>query len=266
MADLLAFRLRDLPASVRLGVSGLLLTLAVGLAAAAGHLFLHHEKRDEQPGLSLDDLTGAYHGIDATAALLTALERGHPEGLAATDRQALLRWLRGDKVSENYDNLDLGEAAPAEIIDRACLSCHARASTDGDGIGRKVPLEYWDDVRSVAFSRQVNPVAIEILIASAHTHALAMGTLSLVVALLALMSRWPRRLLGVLVAACGLGLFVDLTCWFVAREAAAAVVVLAGAGAVWLASTALLLVLALLELWLPSRRAARRRAPAAAPD
>jgi hypothetical protein len=245
-------RLHDLPASARAGLSFLLLTVLGGLAAAGAHLVAHHEGRDEQPGLSLQDLEGAYHGVRATAPMISALERRHPEDLAETDHAALLRWLRGNHISEDYDNLDRGEMAPAEVIDRACVRCHARTASEGKEIGQRIPLEYWDDVRAVAFSHDIEPTAAEIVIASTHTHALTMGALSVIISVLALCSRWPRRLVGGLLFLCGLSLFCDLGSWLLARDAPALVLVIAAAGSVWMISTAILLVLAMLEMWWPT--------------
>ncbi|MDP6539881.1 MAG: hypothetical protein QF410_10100 [Planctomycetota bacterium] len=248
----LPFRLRALPLTARLGFTFVVGTLGVGLAASAAHLVGHHENRDEIPGLSMEDLTGAYHGVKVTAPLVVALERGHPDDLADADRDTLMAWLTGERVSEDYDSLDLGDAAPAEVLDAACLSCHSRQATAGDGIGQTVPLDYWDDVAKVAFSREVSPTDPKVLVASAHTHALTMGALTALVALLGLATRFARRAAPALVMVAGAALFCDLCCWFLARDAAWLVGAIAAAGTLWMGSMALLGVLVLMELWLPA--------------
>jgi hypothetical protein len=247
------FVLSSLPRPFRGGLACLVLVLLYGLGVSAAHLFLHHENRDSRPGLTLDDLTGVYHGLSAQAPLLRSLERGHPAGLPAADAEALRRWLALPDLAQGYDDTKLGDRAPAEILDRQCLRCHARGATDGDGIGKRIPLEYWDDVKAQAEGRAVEPNAAGIVVASAHTHALAMGSLSVAVVLLAFCTRWPRRLTGLLAAVSGLALLVDLLCWLPARGAAGLVPVLAAAGAAWLASTAVLLLLVLGELVLRDR-------------
>jgi hypothetical protein len=245
------FDLRATNATFRLGLSCLVLVLLGGLAASATHLWQHHEMRDERPGLTLDDLTGAYHGIRSRSPMVVALEDGHPDELPAAERDALLAWLASDRVTEDYDSLALGERAPAEILDRSCLSCHSRDSEDE--VAAKRPLEYWDDVKAVAFSRDISPTDAEIVISSAHTHALGMGTVSVLALLLGWLTRWPRGLVGILASGSGLGLLLDLGAWLPAREAAGLVPVLAAAGALWMTSTALLLLLTLADLWLPAR-------------
>lgn len=246
--------LRDLPLLARLGVSCLLLTVLYGLAVASVHLVVQHQSRDQRDGLSLADLQAAYHGARTVAPMLVALQRGHPDNLPASERDALLGWLHGSDLSETYDSLELGASAPAEILQRRCLSCHARAATDGGDIGQRVPLEYWDDVQKVSSSRDVEPIPTEIVLASSHTHALAMATLSLVLVGLALLTRWSPRWIGALVLACGGGLLLDLAAWLPARSWSGFVLLLAAAGALWLCSTALLALLVLVDLWWPRAR------------
>ena len=171
--------------------------------------------------------------------------------LLGADAEMTEIWVRG---SEDYDSLDLGDDAPAELIDRACLQCHSSGATQGDGIGDEMPLEYWDQIKNLAFSREVSPTAPEIMIASAHTHALGMGTLALLVVLLALATRWPKKILSGLVLLNGLGLALDLGGWFLARSSAAWVPVLAVGGAIWAGTSAILIGFVLLELWLPARK------------
>lgn len=244
-------RLRDLDLLARLGLSGLVLVLLGGLAASVGYIYQHHAPRDGRPQFAYDDLVGVYHGIERPSSLVTALQSGHPEGLDPSDRELLLGWLASDRISEDYDNLDLGEASPAEVIDRACLQCHARKSDDPAAAA--LPLEYWDDVEALAYSYEVAALPPEILVVTTHTHALALGTLGLVTALLVLATRFSRRLVGALVAACGLGLLLDLASWWLARDSAALVAGVVLGGALLCASLALQLVLVLLDLWLPAR-------------
>jgi hypothetical protein len=215
------------------------------------HLYWHYENRDERPGLTADDITSAYHGLNAPAPLLTALQRGHPDPLAQPQREALIKWLKGSRISEDYDSLDLGAAAPAEIIASSCLQCHSRNSTSTDAKAKAVPLDYFDDVKKVAFSRQINPVPVKVIAVSMHTHALSLGMLSIVLAALSLGTRLPRLLMNGLVMLTGLALAADIASWWLARASAAFVTLIIGAGGIYNICTILLILLILIDLWLP---------------
>lgn len=259
-----ALRLRNLSLGMKLGLTGLLLTLLIGLAASAMHLVWHYENRDERPGFTKDDLVSAYHGLNAVAPLLSAVERGHPPELPDGERQVLLDWLRGSRIVEDYDNIDLGDAAPSEIIAQNCLSCHSRNATGGDPLARSLPLDRWDDIKKVAYSREIAPAPIKITAVSTHTHALSLGSLTLVLVAMAWLTSWPRRLVGGLVAIVGLALWLDISAWWLARPydnwlasftGPGWVSVIVAAGAVYNVGTVLLTLLVLVDVWRPARAA-----------
>jgi hypothetical protein len=246
-----AIRLRALPALVRLGLSGVVLTLLLGVWASLTHMRDHHQTRDESKGLTLDDLVGAYHGLDRPSRLVVALEAGHPDDLPEAERGLLLAWLSGEKVSEQYDALELGDSSPAEVLDRSCVQCHARQATEGGDIGASVPLEYWDDVAKVAFSRSVEATPAEIQVMSLHTHALSLAVVTLATLALLLGTRAPRGLQGVLAALAGVGLIVDLASQLAARSSELWVWGIVAGGAAWAIATVVSCLAVLADLWLP---------------
>lgn len=248
----MTIKLREFGVGARLGLTGCCIAVLIGLVASAMHLFWHYEPRDERPGFSLDDLKSAYHGIDSPSPMVQSLERGHPEKLAKADQEALLKWLKGDKVGENYDNLDLGDSAPAEVMGRSCLSCHARNSPKPVA----PMLDYWDDVKKVAFAVKIEPVPTKILAMSAHAHALSMAPLTIVVGMLGLATAFPRKFTGALVGFAGLALALDLGAWWLARMDDRWVSVIAISGGIYNATMVLLILVVLLELWRPRGKGA----------
>lgn len=262
------WRLRSLPLTLRVALFVLVLCLGIGEAASLYHLVKHHERRDEVAGLSLDDLTAAYRGIDAPARLATVLDTSHGRQFLPDEkeRDALRRWLAGKRINEDYDNVDLGALAPAEILAQRCVSCHARHPKDADGAGTlapQLPLEFWDDVAHVAFAKKLDPVPVEILAMSTHAHALTLPLVLLAVGALALLTSWPRALLRSLVCAGAVGLFVDLANWWLARSDIAALGALSGpvfvpllavGGATFAVALALQLLLIALDLLRPRLR------------
>jgi hypothetical protein len=258
---LVTFRLHRLGLGMRLGLSGLVMALLIGLAASASTLYGHYERRDELPGLTRDDVKAAYHGLDAPSPLLRSLQSGHPETLTKPDRDQLIAWLTGDKLSENYDNLDLGPSAPAEIIAKNCLNCHGKAApATVDPKAKAVMLDTWDQVRKLAFSRKLERTPDKIKAISTHTHALSMATMSLAVLAMAWLSRWPRWLVGGVAMIHGLGLVADIAGWWLAGstifgvtlhfEWAVDLIIIGGAA--YSSTFAALLGMVLLELWWPA--------------
>lgn len=266
-----AVALRALSPLGKLGVVGLLIVLIGGVAASIGHMVEHHGKRDGEPGMTMTDVIGAYHGVSMPAPLVEALEAGHPNELAIDeslqlsdeDRQLLLDWLASDRIREDYDNLDLGDAAPAEIISFSCLDCHSR-SPSHDTLGAPdVPLEYFDDVISIAFANEINPTPVEILMMSTHTHALSLAAVGVVVALLLLVSGLPRWLAGLLIGGIGVGLLADVSAWWIAREYVGFVYVIIAGGALFNGCTVLSCLLLMIDIWLPHREPASTTGQAA---
>jgi hypothetical protein len=243
------FRLCDASIAVKLGITGLVLVLIGGLLASVYHLKLHHQNRDEVPGVSLNDVMGAYHGVNIRAPLLVALEQGHPTTLAAADRKVLVDWLNGGRISTDYDNLDLGDRAPAEIIARDCVSCHSEKSTDKAAAAN--PLDTFESIKRIAFSKKIDPPPMRILVLSTHVHALSLGTMSLVIAGLLLCTRLPRFVTHGAIMLSGIGLAADIASWWLAINTKEFVYVIIVAGGIYNAVTGISLGLILLDTWFP---------------
>lgn len=253
--------LRELHGLTRLAITLAVLIMLGGLGVSGLHLRGHYDNRDGTPGLTLDDIRGAYHGVQTTAALITVLREGHAGAaadadLADGDREILLTWLEGDRnrISGDFDNLDLGDAAPAEVLAVNCLQCHARNASAGGGIGDVVPLEYWDDVEKVAFGKDVQPTNEAVMIASLHTHALSMGMILICTILLAMGTRWRRGLTGLILCVAAFGLAMDLVSWPLARGNDLFVFTIVGGGMLFAMGTGLSLLSVVVDLWLPRTR------------
>lgn len=244
------FTLGELPRAWRLSLTALVLVMGIGLATSLRHLVDHHQNRDEEPGLSLTDVEAAYHGIQSPARLRTALESGHPETLPPADRKALLDWLAGNRVAEAYDDPDLGDRAPAELIAASCVQCHNKKA---EGPAAALSLEYWEEVKRYAFSRSLDATPQTIVEASAHAHAPTLSIWSLLVLGLLYCTRWPCRLRSGLALLNGAALLLDIASWFLARDSAAFIWGIAIGGGTWSTTLALALLLVVADLWLPRK-------------
>jgi hypothetical protein len=250
-------RLTQLHPLMRLGIALLTFTLLGGYIVSGIHMAWHYDNRDMVPGLTLDDIRGHYHGITTPSPLIKALEEGHPEDLPDRERNLLLEWLKNPAtLSASYDDFDLGDDAPAEIIATSCLSCHARTAT-GEGTYAKVPLEYFDDIQPLTITRQINPTTPEIVAMSQHTHAPVMAVILMVVAVLAAMTRAPRALTGLIVLAGAVGLLADMSGWWLARLDMVWVYAIVGGGFAYSAATGLAGAIVILDCIIPIRRASK---------
>jgi hypothetical protein len=247
-------RLRDLPFAARLSLALLLCVNLGGFVASGVHMREHHANRDEREGLSMTDLVGAYHGVTSRAPLWIALERGHPselegQAISAAERDLLLAWLRSERISEDYDNLDLGDDAPAEILAASCLGCHAARAPEQQ---RAEPfLDYWDDVKRAAFSREIAPTDKKILIASTHTHAIALATTTLLISCLMLLTGFGARLKHGLMLGASAGLAFDLASWWLARSASGFTYMVVAGGALYAGCMLAMTLAILFELRVP---------------
>lgn len=247
-------RLRRLPLSARFGLSCVLGVVVLGMWASLTHLRNHHAKNDgNAEELSLLDLEGAYHGAEITSplrAVLAGEAPGHPEvDYPEADRLDLLGWMNGDRTTEDYDSIDLGDRAPAELLAVHCSSCHGSDVAASAGGGQA--LDYWDDVAPLLGETRLTPTPYNIVVTSLHTHAPSMALLILGVCGLALATRFPRGLASLPLFLGGTALLVDTAGWLIAREVAGFSVVIAVAGAVYTGALALAILLVLVELWGP---------------
>ena len=248
-------KLTDFHVFTRLGIAALVVVLLGGYAVSGLHLAWYYDGRDGRAGLTRDDFIGHYHGVQAPSPLIAALEAGHPDDLPAADRAALLSWLAsGADLSPGYDDFDLGDRAPAEIIATSCLSCHARGAT-GPGAYPQVPLEYFDDIQPIAVATNIQPVPLEILAVSQHTHAPPMALILIVLSVLGSLTRWPRGLMGAVALAGALGLLGDMGSWWLARGDAVWVNVIVVGGFVYGVSTTLLGLAVIADCVLPAKQA-----------
>lgn len=245
--------LRSLPYLFRLGIALSVVTLLGGYIVSGLHLRWHYDNRDETPGLTINDIIGAYHGVQTPSLLITALEAGHPETIQDFERQALIDWLRGDRVSQDYDNLDLGDEAPSEIIAVSCLECHTR-SASGPGAHPEVSLEYWDDIQKLAVSKDIQPAGPEIVATSQHAHAPMMAIVMIVLGLLGVLTRFSNRMIGAVMFAASLGLLVDMAGWWITREVAGFAYAIVFGGGLYAVGTVIVGCLVVIDCVLPSRK------------
>ena len=245
-------QIRSLPVFARLGLTGLMVVLMLGMGASAAHLFFHDKNRDESPEFTMDDVRAAYHGLDREPVLRTSLERGHPETLGPEQREVLLKWVKSGRITEDYDSIDLGAASPSEIIASSCVGCHAANGSDPKGAA--IRLASMENLKKVAFGKKVNPSPVNIVAMSMHTHAPVLGMLGVVLAGLVWMTRLARGVVGVMIGLLGVAMAVDFSCWWAARSFEPAVWGIVVGGAVSNGVMGMMAVVVVVDAWWPMGR------------
>jgi hypothetical protein len=245
-------RLCQLPLLVRWSVALLTLVLLGGYVVSGIHMAWHYDNRDGVEGLTLDDIRGHYHGVSVPSPLIDALEAGHPEDLPDRERSLLLDWLNDPtNLAMSFDDFDLGDDAPAELIAMNCLSCHARNATGPDAYP-EMPLEYFDDIQPLAISREINPTTTDIIAMSQHTHAPVMAVILLVLGLVGVMTRAPKALVGLITLVGAIGLGADMAAWWLARLDDTWVYAIVGGGFAYSASTGLVGLIIIIDCLIPA--------------
>ena len=247
------FRLSRLPLAARLGLAGVVLVLALGAWTSMIQIPKQHAKNDGVDGLSYTDVLGAYHGVDVPAPLRAVLAADEPHAPELTEGElaGLVAWIEGDRLLDGYDDFDLDDMAPAAILQRRCVACHAEGS--GVAGAETLPLAYWEDVERVVQDKIITPTPWPILLTSIHTHATSIGTLVAVVGILACCTRFWTVLRSLPLLAGGVGLLFDIGGQMLARTAPEAVWGVLIGGASFGSGLGLGLFLIGLELWLPDR-------------
>ena len=250
-------QLSQQPLLVRWSVALLTLVLLGGYVVSGIHLAWHYDKRDGVEGLTLDDIRGHYHGVSVPSPLIDALEAGHPEDLPDRERSLLLDWLNEPAtLPMKFDDFDLGDDAPAELIAVSCLSCHARDATGPDAYPQ-LPLEYFDDIQPLAVSREINPTTTDIIAMSQHTHAPVMAVILLVLGVVGVMTRAPKRLVGLITLIGAVGLAADMSAWWLARIDDTWIYAIVFGGFAYSASTGLVGLIIVLDCVIPNSGKAR---------
>lgn len=244
------WKLRNLSWCGRLGVLCLLAVFGIGMVTSAMHLYFKYQKRDDQPELTITDIKGAYHGVKAPPPLKKSLDRGHPETLKSNEREVLVKWLESGRIIEDYENIDLGDASPREII-ASCVTCHSRANAEKNPEAAKWPLESLEDVKAVAFVKEVMPNDIKILVASTHAHALTLASMVVCIAVLLMMTSWKRCTIELCWMILGVALLGDIGSWWLARAFEGAVYAIVVSGGIFNGGVGLILIALAIETLKP---------------
>jgi hypothetical protein len=273
--DLSHLRLGQLGFGVRCGLTLFLGMIAAGYGFGVLYIVQHVAQKDDDPELSWLDLEATYHGVDKPAPLLSVMDEPTHRAYLTGEKEytAWVRWLKPDAKARasnqdplfaRYDPEDPveGEPIPAEILQQRCWRCHATGAKEGGDIATRLPLGDWPSVAKQAYAKKLDPISVEILAVSSHTHFLSIPTFALLVFGLLLFTGWPRFVRHGLFAVGFLGLGCDFAGMWLARIDRLYLYLVVGGGGVFGACLGLALLALVFELWIsPYLRGARQDPP-----
>lgn len=278
------FRLRDLPASVRLVVSVFIVLIGVGFLFAQANIYHRHHLADGKADLTFDDLRIIYHGIEvpagetgpaaATSRMLEMVQPGgemrkHLEKGGLPEITSLVAWLESGAPESTFDSPPAGEpsgVAPRQVIARRCLRCHNAED------GEKADTPYGPDIFEVDYQlvallarpqpsesadgdakpgvRMIGPQTIAHLVLITHVHMLSIPVFTLMVYVLFLTADFPERLRRFIGPVPMLALVFDFASWWLARFSEGFLIMLIVAGGAFAVTLAIQLVAILHSAWL----------------
>lgn len=264
-------RLAELPFLAKLGLTCCLAVVAMGFWASLEHLKNDKVGKDHSLEAQAVDtpfyalmfgeealkekfllhLEGDYSGVTIPAPFTAALDGAPPHNdLAIPDEDlAVLReWIEGEDLIGGFDDFDRFDPTPADLLAMNCAECHAA--------GADVPLARWEDVAPLLSEKVLKATPKKIKILSMHTHALTMGTIGIVLGLLAIATRWPRFIASLPLFIGGVGVLIDVACWIPSADNPALITGIIVGGAMYTTGAALSFVLALADMWLPGGKRA----------
>lgn len=220
----MGFRLRGLPAGLRLAITVFVMALGLGYTFALLNIYVHYSRADGDAGLSAQDIIVTFHGSDQQSLLeakiltgsmrdfvpdsVPALEKKEnlpPQG-AALYRGKIVSWVKNGASQEEYNNVI------APILQEGCVGCHGPR-----GIMASFPLTTYEEVR--VFVNVNRGKSLSSLVQSSHTHLIAMSMMFFLLAVLFCLTGAPNWLKSLVVPLPFVGVIFDVGGWWLTKVA-----------------------------------------------
>ncbi len=232
-------RFSDISVSERILNSLFLLSIALGYLISLGQVYVTHQGRDGQPGLSISDIAIAYHGSPDQTRLAAAINGPMAGNLKSPeDKQVLLNWIDSGASQALY------ESRVAPILQRDCLGCHSPAS------GMNVPpLTHYDEV--VKLTEADRGASIASLIRVSHIHVFGIAFILFFVGKLFVLCDMPIWLKRLTIGIPFVSMLTDILAWYLTRETPNFAYLLVISGALLGLSLNFQIWLSLYQMWVP---------------
>ena len=146
----------DLPQSLKVLYTMVLLILGIGYVFAMIQIFEVHSGRDGKPGLAVQDIQIAYNGSKSDTRLEAAIKGPMNSMLQASEANTIITWVRSGAEQDHF------EAEVMPVLEARCLACH-------DGSNPHIPnLSTFDLVSQLTIMD--TGVSIGTLVRVSHIH------------------------------------------------------------------------------------------------
>ena len=229
--------LNKIPLFAKLGLTAFLVVSGIGYLLGFANIYLSYAPVDQKAGMSLDDISIAFHGGSGGSTLEKALGGTMKTYLASpADGDKIVSWIKG-----GASEADFPQVKP--IFDGSCNSCHSKdAKTAG------VVLETYADVKPLLAADSGK--SIPRLVTLSHIHV--NGTLPLIflLGLVFAFTLFSDKLKAWVIVFGFASIVLDIGSWWLAK-ASGALSFLVVLGGICLAVTFLVMILlSLYDLWL----------------
>lgn len=238
---MIAKRFYDCTLSEKLLYTSFLLLIGIGYLMSVGYLYVSHEGKDKQPGLSVEDVAYTYYG-NRTGSKLESAIRGSMAGFVDVhERNVLVAWVKDGAKEGPY------EANIKPIIKKNCVSCHSPASG--------MPLS---DLSAYQGLKKVAEVdmgkSLGTLLKVSHIHLFGISLLLFALGFIFIQSEinvWLKRFL---VLSPMVAVFVDISSWFLTKWDSNYAIIVVAAGATLGFSMAMQILISLYQIWFLKKR------------
>jgi hypothetical protein len=204
------FRLRSLPAGVRIGITGFITALGLGYLFALLNVYVHYAKVDGKPGLSAEDVIITFYGSDQQTLLEAKITTGSMSQYITDDldRGKIVAWVKGGTPEAEYTS------TIKPIISSNCTGCHSAA-----GLMAQTPLTDYKEVTAERLVKRNRGKSLNVLVQSSHTHLISLSMMFLVLGALFCCTGAPEWLKSLAVPVPFLGVLLDVGGWWLTKMA-----------------------------------------------
>jgi hypothetical protein len=232
--------LANIPASGKVAVTAFLVLMGISYIFGFFNIYLSYSPVDQKAGLSIEDIQIAFHGGRDKTQLEKSIDGTMREYFNTdNDYTSVKSWIRSGAGEKEFDGVK-------QIFDAMCVGCHSKDNPTADVI-----LETYKDVKQ-HLSRDTGK-SIPRLVSLSHTHLFSVGIVIFLLAFIFSFTKFSEKIKAAIFSFAFFASAFDVGVWWLAKSSAALAPLVILGGALLAVSFALLILLALFDMWVRKR-------------